>query len=196
MRRALGQLGTARKGQPEPLRRKTFQVTPGAGRHRFRQDGEVPVVRISLATAGQGGRRQGQAPAGLVAAGQGRAGEGRSEDGAETSRQVQELTEQLRTALTRLGHAELALAEAGRAAQARQDEAAGLRQALDAAETALAQARAELVASERAREVRVPVSQKDDASHRKVGRPLGSYGPARREATASKQEPVKWWTGD
>ncbi len=144
------------------------------------------MVRISLAAAGQGGRRQGLAPAGAAVAGQGRAGEGRSEHGGETSRQVQELSEQLRTALTRLSHAELALAEAGRAAQARQDEAAGLRQALDTAKTALAQARAELAASEQARKdgeqrrsATPPRShtigdQQDDAPRRKAGRPLGS----------------------
>ena len=52
MRQALGKLGIARPGKPEAPRRTTSQVTPGAGRHRFRQDGEVPVVRLSMGTGG------------------------------------------------------------------------------------------------------------------------------------------------
>ena len=210
MRQALGQLGTARTGKPDAAqRRPSHQVTPGAGRHRFRQDGEVPVVRASLAAAGQGGRRQNHAPAGPMAPASGQTGEGRPEGGgAETARQVLELAEQLRATLTRLGHAELALAEAGRAAQARADEAEGLRRALAEAEAALAQARAELAVSEQARgqaEQRQPgkgrtglgADTRDDGSaRRKAGRPLGSLGRARRELVVSMAEPVKWWTAD
>ena len=54
MRQALGRLGTAKPVQPEAPRRTTYQARPGAGRHRFRQDGEVPVVRISLAEGSRG----------------------------------------------------------------------------------------------------------------------------------------------
>ncbi len=127
----------------------------------------------------------------------GQAGEGRNQGSGETCRQVQELTEQLRATQTRLGHAELALREAGREAQARQEEAAGLRQALDAAEATLAQVRAELAASERAREElersRHATRQPDPgprarsgrhATRRKVGRPLGSTNRVRDQSAS------------
>lgn len=206
MRQALGQLGTASPGRPDAAqRRPSYQAMPGTGRHRFRQDGEVPVVRVSLATSSRGTGRPAHAPVGIMAAGQGQAGEERVQGGIEAARQVQELTEQLRATLTRLGHAELALAEATRATQARQEEAAGLRRALDTAEAALAQLRAELAASERVcedktqrRAATLHFSQatgdlKDIVLRRKVGRPLGSFGHARREAAANEVEPVTWW---
>ena len=81
MRQALGKLGTARPGKPEATRRMTYQTTPGAGRHRFRQDGEVLVVRLSM-EGGGGKERQLQAPAGgiEVEAGHGQAGRGRDQD--------------------------------------------------------------------------------------------------------------------
>lgn len=98
--------------------------------------------------------------------------------------------------------------EASRTAQARQEEAAGLHRALDTAEAALAQVRAELAASERAREEleqRRDVTQHpnrkaderdDTAVRRKVGRPLGSTKRARDQVPASEPAPVKWWAGD
>ncbi len=184
MRQALGKLGTARPGKPEPLRRKSYQAKPGTGRHRFKQDGEVPVVRLTLSQGDRSGERQPLAPVAAVGAVQGRAGEGRDHGSSESARQVQELTEQLRSTQTRLGHAELALGEADRAARERQEEANGLHQALRAAEATLAQARAELVASERAREdlerrleatrpARPKADERNETTpRRKVGRPL------------------------
>ncbi len=73
MRQALGKLGTARPGKPEAPRRATYQATPGAGRHRFRQDGEVPVVRLSMG----GGSRQGAPVQACRPAGERRPGMGR-----------------------------------------------------------------------------------------------------------------------
>lgn len=208
MRQALGKLGTARPGKPDVPRRTTYQATPGAGRHRFRQDGEVPVVRLSLSENGRGGAHQAHTPLEHAGAGHGQPGEGRGQGDAESARQVQELTDQLRATQTRLGHAELAAGEALRTAQARQEEAAGLRQALDAAEAALAQARAELAASagagmelEQRRDTkRRPRSEAAErngtAAHRKVGRPLGSTNRVRDQGPASEPEPVKWWAAD
>ena len=132
MRQALGKLGTTGPGKPEAPRRNTYQTTPGAGRHRFRQDGEVPVVRLALGEGGRGGERQAHAPAGNAAAGPGQGNAEHHLGGGESVRQVQELTEQMRAAQTRLGHAELAAGEALKLAQARQAEAASLRQTLDA----------------------------------------------------------------
>ncbi len=206
MRQALGKLGTARPGQPEAPRRTTYQARPGAGRHRFRQDGEVPVVRTSLAEGGRGVERQPRAP---VEATQGGAGQGhrsdtRTQDGGDSARQVPVLTEQLQAVRTRLGHAELVAGEASRTAQARQEEAAGLRRSLDTAEATLAQVRAQLVASEQAREelergrhASREVDERDDtAVRRKVGRPLGSTKHVRNQVPASEPAPVKWWAGD
>ncbi len=208
MRQALGKLGTARPGKPEAPRRTTYQATPGAHRHRFKQDGEVPVVRLTLAQGNRSGERQTLTPVGNAGAVQGQVGEGRDQGSGENARQVQELTDQLRATQTRLGHAELTASEATKAAQARQEEAVSLRQALDAAEAALAQMRVDLAASERARE---ELEQRRDttrdtssraaerdgsAARRKVGRPLGSTNHVRDQGPASEPEPVKWWAGD
>ena len=209
MRQALGKLGTAKPGRPEaPRRANPYQAKHATGRHRFKQDGEVPVVRISLAEDGRGTERHAHAPIESAGTWHGQAGEGREQGSSNTTRQVQELTEQLRATQTRLGHAELALQEAGREAQVRQEEAAGLRHALDAAEATLAQVRADLAASEQAREEleqgqpaarhpnpRSPV-QEDKAIRRKVGRPLGSTNRVRDQVPAGEPEPVKWWAGD
>ncbi len=188
----------------------TYQAKPGAGRHRFRQDGEVPVVRISLAEGGRGEERQPRAP---VEATQGGAGQGhradvRTQDGGDSVRQVQMLTEQLQAVRTRLGHAELVAGEASRTAQVRQEEAAGLRRSLDTAEAALAQVRAELAASEWAREelerhqdatrpMNREAGERDGtATRRRVGRPLGSTKRVHDQVPISEPAPLKWWAGD
>ncbi len=88
MRQALGKLGTAKPGKPEPLRRKSYQAKPGTGRHRFKQDGEVPVVRLTLSQGDRSGERQPPAPVASVGALQGRAGEGRDHGSSESVRQV------------------------------------------------------------------------------------------------------------
>ncbi len=211
MRQALGKLGTARPGKPDaPRRANPYRAKPGAGRHRFRQDGEVPVVRISLAEGGRGGEHHPRAPAEATqaGAGQGYRTDVRGQDSGDSARQVQVLTEQLQATRTRLGHAELVAGEASRTAQARQEAAAGLRRALDTAEAALAQVRAELAASERAREelerhraamepINREADERDDAAvRRRVGRPLGSTRRVRDQVPAREPTPVKWWAGD
>ena len=210
MRQALGKLGTARPGQPVAPRRTTYQARPGAGRHRFRQDGEVPVVRISLAEGSRGEERQPRAPVEAMqgGAGQGYRGDTRIQDSGDSARQVQILTEQLQAVRTRLGHAELVAGEASRTAQARQEEAAALRRSLDTAEATLAQVRAQLVASEQVREElkrhrdatwhsgREAGERDGTATRRRVGRPLGSVRRVGNQVPASEPAPVKWWTGD
>ncbi len=204
MRQALGKLGTASPGKLEAPRRMTYQASPGAGRHRFRQDGEVPVVRISLGEGGRVGERRTCTPVGNT----GQEDEGRGQEGVERARQMQELTDQLRATQTRLGHAELAASEATRAARAWQEEAGSLRRALDAVEANAAQVRAELVATELAQEElrRSPPAacqlglqshaREDTGSRRRAGRPLGSTSRARDQMPAGEPEPVKWWAGD
>ena len=210
MRQALGKLGTAKPGKLEAPRRTSYQATPGAGRHRFRKDGEVPVVRLSLGEGGRHRERQVQPAAERVGteAGQEMAGRTRDQASADSTRQMQELTDQLRAVQTRLGYAELVASEATRLGQVRQEEAAGLRLALDAAEAALVQVRAELAASERTREGLAqrrtalrpsspkPLDREDAPTHRRIGRPLGSTNRVREQVPDSEPEPVKWWSGD
>ena len=210
MRQALGKLGTAKLGKLEAPCRTTNQATPGAGRHRFRQDGEVLIVRLNMGEGGRSKERHPQAPADRVEAGPGygQAGKGSHQGSAQTARQVQELTEQLRATQTRLGHAELVASEATRTAQNRQEAAATLQQALDATEAALTQVRRELAISKRAREeleqrqaathLSVPAGhdREDAPTRRRVGRPHGSTNRVRDHAPSSEPEPVKWWAGD
>ena len=210
MRQALGKLGTAKSGKLEAPRRTTYQATPGAGRHRFQQDGDVSVVRLSMGDGGRGKKRQSQGHANRLEIGTGHGQEGRGSDqgSADSTRQVQELTEQLRATQTRLGHAELVASEATSAAHVRQEEAAGLRLALNAAEAALAQVHRELAASKRACEEleqrRVMTGPSSPVSHDRepaptrgrVGRPLGSTNRVRDQALGNEPEPVKWWAGD
>ena len=210
MRQALGKLGIARPGKPEAPRRANYQAGPGAARHRFKQDGEVPVIRLSMGEGGRHRERQSQAPADRIkaAAGQGQAGKGSDQGSADGTRQVQELVEQLRATQTRLGHAELVASEATRAAHARQEETIGLRLALDEAEATLVQVRAELAASERARKelegrqnaTHHPGLQtharENDTIRRKVGRPLGPTNRVHDQKPDSEPEPVKWWAGE
>ena len=209
-RQALGKLGTAKPGNSKPPRRTSYQAKPGAGRHRFRQDGEVPVLRISLAEGGRGGEHQPRAPAEVVWAGAGQEhrADVREQDSGDSARQVQELTQQLQATRTRLGHAELALAEANRSLQAGQEEAAGLREALAGSQATLAQLQGELAARKLACATTGQQRQKTkrremDAVEsgaalvrRKVGRPLGLTNRIRRQDQADGLEAVKWWTTD
>jgi len=145
------------------------------------------VVRLALPQGGRGGERQATAPAVDASEREARSDEGWNQSGAESARQVQELSEQLHRTQTRLGHAELALEEAGRLARASQDEARILRQALEDSRAALAQARSSR-----------PTNQATEpaVARRKVGRPPGSTNRARGQDQEGEPTPVKWWAGD
>ena len=187
MRQALGKLGTGAPTQPGAHRWTTHQVTAGGHRHRFRQDGEVPVVRFALPQAGRGGERQVPLPASDAGAGAGERSPSRGWDQAgESARTVAELSEQLRALQTRLGHAELALEES---------------------KAALALARAELASHQQvaepptreiqsARQPRPSRDARDASVRRKVGRPLGSTNRLRTQEQAGEPAPLKWWAGD
>ncbi len=90
---------------------------------------------------------------------------------------AREELEQLRATQTRLGHAELAQAEAERSVQARQDKAASLREALAASQVTIAQARLELAAGERAHGA--AGQQRQRAGHREVDAATWGH-PSRR----------------
>ncbi len=185
MRQALGKLGTGAATQPGAHRRTTHQVTAGGHRHRFRQDGEVPVVRLALPQAGRGGERQTLLPAGDAGAGE-RSPSGSWDQAGESVRTVAELTEQLRAMQTRLGHAELALEESKAALMLARAELASRRQAGEPP-THPVQPTRQLRPSRDAQSVSV---------RRKVGRPLGSTNRARTQQQTGEPEPVKWWAGD
>ncbi len=185
MRQALGKLGTSPLAQPGAQRRTTHQVTASGRRHRFRQDGEVPVVRLALPQAGRGAERQAPSPVSEAGAAEKNPGVGWDQAG-ESARMVADLTEQLRAVQTRLGHAELALEES---------------------KAALALARAELAANRQedepqrhpvrpTRQPRPGREAQDASVRRKVGRPLGSTNRARTQQQTGEPEPVKWWAGD
>lgn len=211
MRQALGKLGTARPGEPKASRRPTHQATPGVHRQRFRQDGEVPVVRLALPGTGRGGgggKRQKPVPAEGISTEAAHHGETWNRAGGDTAREMQALAEQLCAMQTRLGHAELALAEANRSSQAGQEEAAGLREALAGSQAILAQLRGELAAGklacattgqQRQKTKRREMDHVDPGAalvRRKVGRPLGSTNRVRNQDQADGPEAVKWWTAD
>ena len=185
MRQALGKLGTGTLAQPGAQRRTTHQVTAGGHRHRFRQDGEVPVVRLALPQAGRGGEHQAPLPISDAGAAEKNPGVGWDQAG-ESARMVVDLTEQLRAVQTRLGHAELALEES---------------------KAALMLARAELAANRQedeppshpvrsTRQPRPGREAQDASVRRKVGRPLGSTNRARTQQQTGEPEPVKWWASD
>ena len=187
MRQALSKLGTGAPVKAGSARHATQQARPAAHRHRFRQDGEIPVVRLALPQAGRVRERQAAAPAVGPCERDARSDAAWNQNSAESARQVQELGEQLHRARTRLGHAELALEEAGRLARASQDEARMLRQALEDSRAALAQAHGSR-----------PTSQATEpaVARRKVGRPPGSTSRTRSQDQAGEPTPVKWWDGD
>lgn len=210
MRQALGKLG-ARPAKQSAASQHRQQTPTGLPRHRFRQEGEVPVVRLAL-PQGKRSKEQVALPPGLEASPKDQhPQEGRGQAAGESGRALQELTEQLRAMQTRLGHAELALAEAVEATRNSQEEAAAFRQALEENRAKLEQARAELTVSERSRhalthqleamqhrgpEIREASAVPNAPARRKVGRPFGSTKLSRGLSHEREPAPVKWWAGD
>ena len=185
MRQALGKLGASTPAQPGTQRRTTHQVTASGHRHRFRQDGEVPVVRLALPQASRGAERQAPSPISDAGAAEKNPGVGWDQAG-ESARTVADLTEQLRAVQTRLGHAELALEESKAALMLARAELAANRQEDELPRHAVRPTRQSR-----------PGREAQDASvRRKVGRPLGSTNRIRSQEQGSEPEPVKWWAGD
>ena len=158
MRRSLG-LGTARPFQ---------STSPHAGkeRHRFRQDGEVPVVMVG---SKRGPQTDPDATAGLQAALQ---AERQARLGAEHA--LQQAQAALRALQTKLAHAELSFRDSlARERQARERVEAAAREAL----------------------VRLTV-QAADATASSARSPLPSHPRAAQTSPASAKaeaEPVQWW---
>ncbi len=190
----LGLGGGGRDARPA---RAAGQAHAPVGRHRFVQDGEVPVVRLSLA------RQDGRDPP--------RPAEPAAVDASEArlarvaaERLHQEATAVLHGVQTRLGHAELALQDALRQLQVHHEDAASLRAALrNSAEERDAAFQARDSAEKRCCILEEQLGAAlggDGRSVKREGRILAS---SRRGEGASDlgqimsfnddPEPVKWW---
>ena len=227
MRRALG-LASDRNGPAGPSRPEQSLAKPSAHppvrgssatrpRHRFVQDGEVPVDLVArqrpqeadLSAAASTSR--GAIEAALL---QERAARERAE------RSLQEALATVRDLQTKLGHAELARREASETAQAARDAADALRAvhqereacwqedlvaeraARAVAEAALVEAASARKPAERTRatsSVAAPVAAVQDAAA-EPAKAIAKRAPkgTRKAASTPRQrepQPVKWWLG-
>lgn len=188
----------------------------GPRRHRYVQDGEVPVVQISSL---RDRRRDPAAPAGVAAeqpSDNGRAALAQERTARQRAEQALERAMASLHALeTRLGHAEITQHEAAEQARAHQVESARLQSELAAQAALLEAAQARAGAAEQ-RQAELEVEMEDaraaaadqfvaeppslrprsrDAAGRATSRPT----PARAAPTlpepveADEPEPVKWW---
>ena len=183
MRRALGldRPPAAQSAQQRPVQQRPEQMRPeqARARHRFVQDGEVPVVVVNGHGASEVAAPNEQAAgvqAKLRAEQQARA---------DAERSLAEAQATMRSLQAKLAHAELAHAEA----------LAAERRAREAAEAALQQAiAAREPAGRRAREV-TPAPVPDVPATGPVAAEAKAAKPARKPAAkpAREPEPVKWW---
>ena len=220
MRRALG-LASDRQGQagqsrPDPSRSKSLAHLPVRGpsatrpRHRFVQDGEVPVAVISRQrpqdadTSAAAPTSRGAMEAALQ---QERAARDRAE------RSLQEALATVRDLQTKLGHAELAQRQASESAQAARDAADALRAAHqerearwheDLAAERAARAVAEAASAgtpaegtRRTASVAAPVATVQDAAPEPARTPAKRAPKGTRKAASTPRprepQPVRWW---
>ncbi len=186
MREALGlrsdgtRIPQAQTSRPE----RTMDHGPGAPRrHRFVQEGEVPVEVMSLrehsgrSTPAFGVRQRGEDPAALVA-------ERAAREHAE--RALAEANDRMRELQTKFGHAELARDEALALASRRQAQ-------IEALQTELRNSAAREAAWEAAREV---IREQPGPPGRKAAAPKPAPAkPAipRPRGRKPAPKPVKWW---
>ena len=216
LRRSLEMLGSGPRRDGVDHASKPASYSPaGARRHRFKDDGEVPVVHVAPhRERGPGGS---PVPGRIANQVDGQASEERaSRERAE--RALEAARETIRHLQTRLGHDELALREALAQAQASEQATAALRQELEFHRGQLAEAAGAAEQADHARRT----SSEDLERHRQALKAAeaelaalrGSQGvakawPARvaklagpakpkRQPKASgpvekEPEPVKWW---
>lgn len=195
MRNVLLGLGSGGRSARAP--RSTPQAHAPAGRHRFAQDGDVPVVRLSLArTETREAKRPMSVPE-LVAADpvdRDRVARYAAE------RALQDVTTTLHGVQTRLGHAELDLERALSQIRERDQELQALRAELQVRSGELAVARQAIDAGSRrrvaldARPVFVAGSRRDEAGQ--GGEAAGSVSVRAGQRGVEHDdapEPVKWW---
>lgn len=179
--------GMARTARPA---RSGVQAHAPAGRHRFVQDGEVPVVRLSLPRAD--GR---ETPRQSEPASPGLSHERLARQSAE--RLHQEVTATLHGVQTRLGHAEMALQEAQRQLLARDERIRGLGASLIACSQdrdAALQARDEAEHRCAALQGRLDAaSAQRQGDQRPEQAEAAMAGGLQGAAHGEDPEPVKWW---
>lgn len=175
--------------------RSTPQAHAPSGRHRFAQDGDVPVVRLSLArTETREAKRPMPAPEPVAVepADRDRAARHAAE------RALQDVTTALHSVQTRLGHMELDLEQVLAQLQLRDQELHALRAELQARDQELAAARRAGDAPRR----RAPSDARpersgagSEATGREAAEALfAASRPVRsNEAGDDAPEPVKWW---
>ncbi len=195
MRNVLLGLGSGGRSARAP--RSTPQAHAPAGRHRFAQDGDVPVVRLSLArTETREAKRPMPAPEPVAAdpVDRDRAARHAAE------RALQDVTATLHGVQTRLGHAELDLEQALSQVRARDQELQALRAELQVRSEELAAARHAFDAAPRrraapdARPAFGARSHGNEAGH--GGGSAGGLSAAARQpgsGDGDAPEPVKWW---
>jgi hypothetical protein len=166
MREALGLRTDGTRVTASPGHRPDRIIDHGGNprRHRFVQEGEVPVEVMSLPGRGPAAPRHRIDETALAA-------ERLARDQAE--RAFHDATERLREVQTKLGHAELARDEAIALAAARAEQLEALRQRLSAAEAQLAQQ-----------------AQQREAPVRKAAPKPAEARPRGRQKAP---QPVKWW---
>ena len=196
-------LGLGSGGRSGRASRSTPQAHAPAGRHRFAQDGDVPVVRLSLArteTTREAKRPMpAQEPVATDSAERDRAARYAAE------RALQDVTTTLHGVQTRLGHAELDLEQALSQVRARDQELQVLRAELQLRSEELAAARHALDAASRRRAAHSARPsfdagsygngfQGDEAKHGAEPSRGASVGTRQRDVEDDDApEPVKWW---
>jgi hypothetical protein len=192
MRRALGLEGApAHQDRPRPPPPPADRFLTPRPKRRFVADGEVPVDVVHRAQSP--GTAATRAEAAEHALGIEREARERAE------RALADTQNKLRELQTKIGHAELAAAEAHASAEAERQESAGLRAAVEAAEqrASVAEAAAE-EAAQRMRALREEMAQASE-SRAVVRLPppkavkVARGKKARTTASAREQQPVKWW---
>ena len=172
MRRALGLDRPLAAPSAQPAQQRPAQLRPeqARARHRFVQDGEVPVVVVN----GQGA--SGAAPNGQAAGTRAKLLAERQAR-ADAERALAEAQATVRSLQAKLAHVELAHAEA----------LAAERRAREASETALRHATAAREAAERRLREAAPVPAADAPTAEPTSKRARAAKPAR------EPEPVKWW---
>lgn len=179
----LGLGGGGRSGRAQ--QRSTPQAHAPAGRHRFAQDGDVPVVRLSLPrTETREAKRPLPAPEPVAVEPADRDRTARHA----AERALQDVTTTLHGVQTRLGHAELDLEQALAQLQARTQEVHALRAELHAREQELAARRGDAPRRRATAEARPTHSGAEPGDEEASGL-LAQAG----EAGGDSSEPVKWW---
>ena len=186
-------------GRPGRAARSTPQAHAPAGRHRFAQDGDVPVVRLSLARTETTREPKWPAPAPEPVATDPAERDRAARHAAE--RALQEMTTTLHGVQTRLGHAELDLEQASSQVRARDQELQVLRAELRLRSEELAAARHALDAASRRRAAQTVRPSFDAMSYgggfQGNGAEHAAEPPRGLSAGAGQDddapEPVKWW---